>query len=163
MDLGDSEQMAWCEQLEAFWRERGLLSTNGGVSEATLLAFEIKYSIKMPSEFSEYFMRVNGMTSIGGDNVDEYGFSFLALSDVQPITLFSREMKREVDNKVDHNSTFVFVDYLQWCYAYAFETAPERKGIIYQLGAETREVAPSLERFLELYIEDDDHLHNPSA
>ena len=118
----------------------------------------------MPLEFTEYFKCLNGMTSIDGNNADENGFSFLPLDKIQPVTLFSSEMNWRVDNRVDHDSTFVFIDYLQWCYAYAFETAPERSGIIYQLGAEvSKEVAPSLKRFVELYLLDDNRVYNPGT
>lgn len=157
--------MEWCELLESYWRDRDLLSTDHGVDENAISAFESRYSVRMPTEARLYFQRLNGMSMLGGHDVDDNGFSFLPLAAVRSVTDFSSTMGWKIESSVGGDTAFVFVDYLQWSWAYAFETASPNSGTIYLLGyKEPKIVAPSLSKFVSLYLIDDPLLYgNPSS
>jgi hypothetical protein len=148
--------MKWYELLDRHWRSLGLQSEEGGANEGVIGAFESRFSILMPTELRLYFKHVNGMSMRGGHDVDDNGFSFLPLEKVQTVGAFSSEIGWTIGDGVGHKTAFVFVDYLQWCNAYAFETASQRAGAIYLLGnEEPKIVAPSMSEFAAMYLADD--------
>ncbi len=155
--------MNWYELLNRRWRELDLHSTDEGCDEEAIWAFESRNSIRMPTELRLYFQHVNGMSMRGGHDVDDNGFSFLPLAMVESVALFSSRMRWEVGSGIGHATSFVFVDYLQWSCAYAFETKPENAGAIYLLGYETPKcVASSMSEFAAMYLADDPLLYQPS-
>ena len=154
--------MNWCELLNRRWQDLGLHSAGGAASEEAVLAFEDQHSIRLPTDMRLYFQLVNGMSMRGGHDVDDNGFSFLPLAKVRTVGAFSSEMGWTVGDGVGLETAFVFVDYLQWCCAYAFETASQNAGIIYLLGYEhPKIVAPSMSEFAAMYLADDPLLYQP--
>jgi len=110
----------------------------------------------MPPQIRSYFQLWNGMNSQPGKDLDENGFRFMPLSEVRSVEEFVATMGWKIDRAaLDPISAFVFIDYLQWCGAYAFESGSKSYGAIYLLGSpRPRIVAPSLERFIDLYLDD---------
>jgi hypothetical protein len=154
--------MNWYELLNRRWHDLGLHSTDGGCDENVILAFESRNSIQIPAELRLYFQHVNGMSMRGGHDVDDNGFSFLPLAKVKTVGVFSSEMGWTVGDGVGLKTAFVFVDYLQWCGAYAFETASENAGAIYLLGDEKPKIAAhSMSEFAAMYLADDPLLYKP--
>ena len=154
--------MEWYELLNRYWRDRDLHSPIAGVDDSAISAFEARYSVRMPMELRLYFQRVNGMSTQGGHDVDDDGFSFLPLADVRSVANFATEMGWKIGADLGLDTAFVFVDYLQWSCAYAFETASPNSGAIYLLGFDKPKiVTPSLSKFVELYLADDPLLYQP--
>jgi hypothetical protein len=154
--------MNWHERLNRRWNDLGLQSTDGGCGEEAILAFETRNSIRMPAELRLYFQYVNGMSMRGGHDVDDNGFSFLPLAMAQSVAVFSSRMGWEIGVGVGPETPFVFVDYLQWSCAYAFETNPQNAGAIYLLGYATpKRVASSMSEFVAMYLADDPLLYQP--
>jgi hypothetical protein len=155
--------MEWYENLEVRWRDYSLLSPTPGVDENAILGFESKYAIQLPLEVRLYFRHVNGMSTQGGHDVDKNGFSFLPLADVRSVAEFSVAMGWRIESGVGKDTAFVFVDYLQWSCAYAFETSSPSTGAIYLLGFEKPKlVALSLREFVDMYLTDDRLLYQPA-
>ncbi len=155
--------MEWYERIENRWREQSLLSAAPGVNENAILDFESKHAVLLPAEVRLYFRRLNGMSTQGGHDVDENGFSFLPLAAVRSVADFSAAMGWTIRDGVGKHTAFVFVDYLQWSCAYAFETASPNGGAIYLLGfAEPKLVAPSLRSFVDIYLADEPVLYQPA-
>ena len=155
--------MNWYELLNRRWHDLGLHSTDGGCDEEAILAFESRNSIQTPTELRLYFQHVNGMSMRGGHDADDNGFSFLPLARVESVAIFSSRMGWEVGAGIGHETAFVFVDYLQWCGAYAFETNPQNAGTIYLLGYEKPKlVASSMREFAAMYLADDPLLYQPN-
>lgn len=155
--------MNWYELLNRRWHDLGLHSSDAGVGEEAISAFESRNSIQMPAELRLYFEHVNGMSMKGGHDVDDNGFSFLPLSLVESVASFSSKMGWKIGSGISHDAAFVFVDYLQWSCAYAFETMPQNSGAIYLLGYETPKlVASSMSEFAAMYLSDDPLLYSPT-
>ncbi len=155
--------MNFVEELALQWRTRGFASEPSGVTDETVTSFERRFSIQMPADIRVYFKMLNGMSKPSHDT-DETGFRFLPLSEVLPLGEFVNKMQWRGRNYLAGLETaFVFVDYLQWCYAYAFETSSTNHGAILRIdGAdEPRVVAASFSRFVQLYLIDDMSLHRP--
>lgn len=154
--------MKWYELLERYWRGQGLVSPDRGADENTISAFESRYSVRMPMDVLLYFQHMNGMSTRGGHDVDKNGFSFLPLKNIRTVGDFSDAIGWKIQGDIGIDTAFVFVDYLQWTGAYAFETAAPKSGTIYLLGfKEPKYVAPSLSKFVELYLADDPLLYEP--
>lgn len=152
--------MTWYEHLNRYWYDRQLNSPGGGVDDHAISVFEARYSVRLPLDIRLYFLHVNGMSTQGGHDVDDNGFSFLPLTDVRTVADFSASMGWKLETSVGRDTAFVFVDYLQWSCAYAFETASPHSGAIYLLGfQEPKIVAPSFSKFIELYLADDPLLY----
>jgi hypothetical protein len=155
--------MEWYESIERRWREQSLLSAEPGLNENATSDFEAKHGVLLPAEVHLYFHLLNGMSTQAGHDVDENGFSFLPLSAVRSVADFSMEMGWTVRDGVGKHTAFVFVDYLQWSCAYAFETAGPNSGSIYLLGFDMPKlVAPSLREFVGIYLADEPVLYQPA-
>lgn len=152
--------MEWYKQLANRWSDESLLPQVQGVDEGALSDFEVRYSVRLPEEVRLYFQSLNGMSVRGGHDVDENGFSFLPLASVRSVAEFSAAMNWTVEGDISKDTAFVFVDYLQWSCAYAFETSTPHRGAIYLLGfAKPKLIAPSLKEFVGMYLADDPLLY----
>ena len=80
----------------------------------------------------------------------------MALSELRSDRDFIDAMEWKLDPAgIDLSTAFVFIDYLQWCGAYAFESGSTNHGAIYLLGSpHATFVASSLEHFIDLYLDD---------
>lgn len=148
--------MDWLGRLAEHWKQRGLLPIIQPASEADIESFERRYSVHMPLPIRSYFQSLNGMNSQPGKDLDENGFRFMPLAEVCSVGEFTAAMRWKIDPAIIGFSTaFVFIDYLQWCGAYAFESGSINGGAIYLLGVpQPRIIAPSFDHFVDLYLED---------
>jgi hypothetical protein len=148
--------MEWLERLAEHWKQRGLLPMILPASDADIESFEHRYAVHMPLLVRSYFQLWNGMNSQPGKDLDENGFRFMPLAEVRPVGEFSTAMGWKIDpTAISFSTAFVFIDYLQWCGAYAFEAGSTNSGAIYLLGVpQPRIVASSLEHFIDSYLED---------
>jgi hypothetical protein len=158
---GSGAAMEWYQRLAQTWQSHNLLLGVTPVTEESFQAFEDRFSVRIPSDVRRYFQCVNGTSILAGHDMDENGFRFLPLSEVQAVGDFAAEMGWKIDDEIlGHQTAFVFVDYLAWCGAYAFETASPNEGAVYLLGyPRQRIVAPTLAKFAELYLKDDDSIY----
>lgn len=147
--------MNWLERLEKHWQERDLLPASPPVSNADIQRFEQVHAVRMPFSVRSYFQVWNGMDSRPGKDMDENGLRFMPFLQLRSVGDFAAAMGWELDqSKLDLSSAFVFIDYLQWCGAFAFDSGPINHGTIYLLGsAQPRIVASSFEHFIHLYLE----------
>lgn len=149
----------WCEQLRERWQSQGLASDRTA-NEAELSAFELTHSVRLPDDVRLYFEQLNGMSLRAGHDVDINGFSFLPLSAIQTVAEFSAAKGWVVEGEMQGETSFIFVDYLQWSCAYAFAANGPMRGSIYLLGfRDPKLVATSMRHFVELYLLDDPALY----
>jgi hypothetical protein len=148
--------MDWRERLAEHWKDRGLFPIIPPASDTDIQTFERLHSVEMPLQIRLYFQWSNGMNSQPGKDLDENGFRFMPLSEVCSVRDFAAEKSWKLDpGGVDLSKAFVFVDYLQWCGAYAFESGKVNRGAIYLLGSpRVTIVSFSLEQFIDLYLKD---------
>jgi hypothetical protein len=148
------------ERLYKSWNERGLLAPLSKSTSEAIESFQSQNRVKLPEEFRRYFTHINGMSTRGGHDVDERGFSFLPIQALRSVADFSASMGWKSTRPLGGETAFVFVDYLHWSWAYAFETLPIRAGEIYVLGFDHPILlAPSLSKFVEMYLSNDPRLY----
>jgi hypothetical protein len=153
--VGDS--MVAVEQLMAHWTAQGLPLASGA-SEAEIRSFESRCGFELPGDLRIYFRRVNGLVQRGGFDVDEDGFAFWPLEDVQPLLTVCTKYQQPVPPVPDPQAYFVFADYLQWSWAYAIRLGTSGNPVIF-VGAEGPVVANSFTEFVALYVQDADPLY----
>jgi hypothetical protein len=105
-------------------------------------------------------MHLNGMSVRGGHDVDDRGFSFLPIQALRSVREFSLSMGWKIADSAGAETAFVFVDYLHWSWAYAFEMLRSRAGEIYALGFDRPiVVASSLSESVDMYLSNDPRLY----
>ena len=107
---------------------------NSGVSEDSLVAFEDRYGVTLPTDLRDYFLTVNGML----DGVtDQDLIRFWTLEEVTPLPSGAPEYASQeyVDNP---ESLFLFADYSLWAHAYAIRlvSSPPNKNEILIIGGD---------------------------
>ena len=108
-------------RLPEHWAVGRAIAT-GGASEEEIQAFQNTYEVQMPGDLYRYFREVNGMRPDWRYDQDDNGFTFWALSRVQPLSVVTARGSVDwSDSKLNSNDTqyFVFADYLgeSWWYA----------------------------------------------
>lgn len=149
--------MVAVEQLVAHWTAQGLPLASGA-SETEIRSFESRCGFELPGDLWIYFRRVNGLVQRGGFDVDEDGFAFWPLEDVQPLLTVCTKYQQPVPPVPDPQAYFVFADYLQWSWAYAIRLGTSGNPVIF-VGAEGPVVANSFTEFVALYVQDADPLY----
>ncbi len=94
-----------------------------------ILAFEYKYQVKLSPILRAYFLEFNG---IADREMDEKYFTFLSLAEFQSVESISSCYDKD---KYLYPKSFVFSDYLVWCWGYAVQL--DQLGldsVVYQVG-----------------------------
>jgi len=116
-----------------------------------MIAFELRHGITLPASLKTILVQANGFPP-GCTDAD--GFRFLPIQEYD---------KGECPlATIPSRTAFVFVDYLQWSWAYVMELGSLRYGSVYLIG--TRDGKPqlvsrSMDEFLEYYLADDGCLY----
>jgi hypothetical protein len=147
------------QRLVRHWKALGL-TIPAGVSDEALREFELQSGLAMPLEFREYFLNVNGMAQIGGQDCDENGFAFWPFDRIRPIHEECESNKVPLPAIEEIQSYFAFSDYMQWSWAYAISFAPGQMGNVLQFGTRCpRIVARSFGEFVDAYLKDSEQLY----
>ncbi|HWY53315.1 MAG TPA: SMI1/KNR4 family protein [Terriglobales bacterium] len=138
------------------WRSLNLLIAPGNTEEK-VREFESRNGVMLPLDFREYLLSVNGMVQVGGQDCDPNGFAFWPIARVKSVRKEYAEHSTPLPEVQDPDAYFVFVDYLQWCWAYAIRVGagPSEGGQIIHVGTiRSKVVAPSFTEFVDLYLRD---------
>jgi hypothetical protein len=138
------------------WRSLNLLIAPGN-SEDGVRDFEARNGVALPHDFRKYLLSVNGMVQAGGQDCDPNGFAFWPLARVKSVRMEYAKHSNPLPEVQDPDRYFVFVDYLQWCWAYAIRlgSRPSDGGQIIHVGKiNPKVVAGSFTEFVDLYLRD---------
>ena len=95
-----------------------------GASATDLSEFESQYSVKLPTDFRQYLLTVNGMGEQG--TCDNDFFSFWQLSDVRTIAEYMAEYLPDGANDFpDSSHFFLFADHSIFCPAFAIRVSQD--------------------------------------
>jgi len=144
------------ERLIAYWKDQPI-GVRPPVDGGSLRDFERRYGVTLPDDVRDYYEHADGFEQIfDSENAryyqDKKGFNFYPLSKVVP-----------VDQVQDGNFSFprsnhyyVFADYLDWCWGYAFLLGSAASTVVL-VGEPDKPVlvAETFEKFVDLYITDD--------
>ena len=142
------------------WLSCGITIADGASPE-TVAAFEASRQVQFPDDVREYFLRVNGMVQEGYDSEDPRGFAFLPISRLKDLDRVSREEGITVPG-VEPRDYFLFVIYMQWCWAYAIDLGHSSvtRGQVVHVGTiAPKIVARSFSEFVHLYLSDSTALY----
>jgi SMI1/KNR4 family protein SUKH-1 len=148
-------------KLISHWRSLNFLIAPGN-SEQTIREFESRKNVIFPPDFREYLLSVNGMLQAGGYDCDPNGFAFWPLSFIKSVREESLNHSSSLPEVQDLDEHFVFVDYLQWCWAYAIRLTPRPSdgGQVIHVGKlHPKVIASSFTEFVDLYLGDDVELY----
>lgn len=147
-------------QVIASWRAQGITLSKGN-THAELEYFERRYGVHLPEDLRLYFSSVDGMLDIAGSDCDSNGFRFWPLADVKPVTVVCETYGVPLPEAQQLDKHFIFVDYMQWSWAYAIDLSSVAEGehtIIHVGTLQHKTVARSFTEFLKLYLKDDTQL-----
>jgi cell wall assembly regulator SMI1 len=130
------------ERLRAAWLAADV-QINPGADPAEIAAFESKHCVKLPLDFKDYLMLVNGMAD---GAADDQLISFLSLNAID----------REVSQRgtPPQRCDLVFAEYLIHSHVYVIRELPFSKqaSVFAADGAHERRLAGSFAEFLERYL-----------
>ncbi len=99
------------ERVESYWYESARvkhLKAPPVASDEDVAAFELRNAVQLPTDFREYFLRLNGTDGDGDTNV----FRFWPLHEVRRVDI-------KGFNLLGSDSYYFFADYLVECWYYA--------------------------------------------
>jgi len=130
------------QRLRAAWLSADVV-INPGADPSEIVAFESKHSVKLPPEFKDYLMTVNGMAD---GATDDQLISFLSLSAID-----CEMSQREAPSR---RSDVVFAEYLIHSHVYVIRKSPFRKQawVFATDGRHERRLAGSFVEFVERYL-----------
>lgn len=152
------------EKLRTHWLSLGL-SLPRGSTEVEIRNFESRYSVRLPPDFMDYFLHVNGMASHWPNAQDPEGYSFWPLERIKtvPEEATNHQYGNEWSSFPDAEWLFLFADYLDWSWAYAIQLSADSLNgnplFIIAKQATPIEVAGSFTEFVELYLADSPALY----
>jgi hypothetical protein len=147
------------EKLRAYWLSKGMVLPSGN-SEQRIKDFEHRCRVELPTDFRDYFLHVDGMSTHWPNAQDKDGFAFWSLDCVKsvPEEAVKHKSGQEWSSFPSAESLFVFADYLDWSWAYVIRllTAPSESGHIFIIGKQDPaiQIAESFSDFVELYLVD---------
>lgn len=130
------------------WRRDGG-RTNAGASETQLRAFEAWHRCTVPAVLRELLHTANGMA----DSLP-VEFRFLPIEEY-----FSPNDDRSLVVANVARSTFVFLDYMNLCWAYAVDMRSAHTYMVGTADGVPVMIADSVEEFLALFLRDDPRLY----
>jgi hypothetical protein len=148
-------------KLVRHWRSLNLLIAPGNTEEK-VREFESRNRVTLPQDFRDYLLCVNGMVQAGGQDCDPNGFAFWPLARVKSVRTEYAKHSNPLPEVQDPDGYFVFVDYLQWCWAYAIRLgarALDGGQVIHVGKLHPKVVAGSFTEFVDLYLRDAKELY----
>lgn len=147
------------ERLKAHWRSQGIALARASI-ESQIRDFESRYDVRLPLDFRDYFLCVNGMETYWPNAQDQQGYSFWPLERIKavPEEAGNHQYGDRWSRVPGAKSLFIFADYLDWSWAYAIRLGKdslEKTSVFIIAKKETPiEVAASFSDFVELYLVD---------
>ncbi len=145
--------MSPIERLRHLWQAQGI-SVPAGVPESTLVDFQRRHQVILPTDLREYFLGMNGMGS--RDVFDEEVFCFWPLSEVVSIHDYVPDQSWRFSHSHQY---YLFADVSIECPAFAIRlnSEPEEENTILwvHMDAGTLDVIPafgSFTEFIEAYL-----------
>ena len=143
------------EKIKEYWKTQECVTLQAGNCQLLLDKFAAQYEIKLPPDFTDYLLTIDGMHL---SEMDKNGFCFLPLQAIQ----LTRSYHIDTANFPDAESYFVFADYFQKSWWYAMRLTDERKteNTVLGIGWERpKYIASSFTEFIELYLVDQARLY----
>ena len=142
------------DRLINFWESQNIVIVKG--DPATTAAVEDAYQCRFPSDLRLYFSKVDGMKNLFPNETDNEGFLFYPIQEIRCVKDVFQDFTGE-----NAQNIFVFADYLQQSWYYAFEILDSNT---YSIGImpyrdSYQEICSSLDEFIDLYIIDSDRLY----
>lgn len=145
------------EKAFAKWSVDDRPTLHVGCGSDELDAFDARWQVRLPSDVRALYSRFNGFIRSSGYQ-DRNGFSIWPLENVVPHAEYGRIPPVSVDSR----HLFVFADYLDSCWDYAFKADRVDQAPVYMVGTQNgvpRLVAPSIAGFLSLLLDDSSELY----
>jgi hypothetical protein len=155
----DIEMNAVGEKIRAHWQASGMVLPSGN-TEAGIKDFESRYNVRLPQDFRDYFLRVNGMETHWPNAQDKEGFTFWPLERANTVLeeAANHLHSDEWSSFSGAESLFIFADYLDWSWAYAIKLSSDTLSgnPVFIIGKKKTpiEVAGSFSEFVNLYLID---------
>ena len=148
------------DRLKNYWSSHGLELASGADPDS-LQEFERKNTTRLPDDFRNYLLAIDGMKPYIPNDCDKEGFSFWSIQRIKSI----RQEKPDTiwpAGLPAPSQCFIFADYLQWSWAYAIDlsTAAKNNGAIFSVGVlKPNKISDSFSEFIKLYLEDSNLLY----
>lgn len=145
------------KKLKRHWKSKNLRIAHGA-SKQDLQTFEARYGVVLPKDFRDYFLSVDGMLQIANHECDPDGFGFYPLVRVKNVVEEYAELSKMTPSNASNPQTyFVFVDYLQWSWAYAIRLSndvSQLNEVIHVGTIRPKVIANSFSEFVDMYLKD---------
>jgi len=139
------------EKLINFWEKTESNITLAPASEASVVALESKYSIKLPSDFRTFLRK----SCPKEDQMDDNQIEFWSPTRIQniPDEYGNPESIENQDIKKNAEHFLFFSDHGIWCWAWAICCKPGKNyGRIVQFDRDARFVVDSFSQFIDEYV-----------
>jgi hypothetical protein len=143
------------EILAEFWEKQHL--EIAGAAPEEIITFEISKKCTMPSDFKEFYSRVNGMQSLYPNDTDENGFLFYPIEGLNPATVEFKNPEMANSNRI-----IIFVEYMYRSWWYGVDVIDKDNYVIGIIPYPSffKPLCSSLSEFIELYISDSPKLYD---
>jgi hypothetical protein len=146
------------QKLIRHWKADGL-AIAPPATEDDLMRFELLHEATLPFDVRDYFLAVNGMLQKSPHDTDSEMFTFWPLQMMTRVTdepgLGGPQWKSPTGWRPE--KYFLFVDYMQSCWAYAIRLDGRAidRGEVVDVGTlKPRVVARSFSEFVDMYVRD---------
>jgi hypothetical protein len=150
--MGDDELAATIELVKAKWAAAGLV-LRPGVEPERLEQFERVHAARLPADFAQYLLAVDGMEP-GATDADLFHFRPLSL--LQPA-------EQALPGMADGEACFVFADWATGTHLYALRLVGSPQEVLLAGGSSPLRVAVSFGDFLAAYARGDRCVHGGRA
>jgi len=140
-----------------FWKKQGIKILPKTANEVKVL--QKNKGFELPNDFTELYIRVNGMKTLYPNEIDAEGFLFYPIEAV--ISVGNEFEGSLLENK---EKIFIFAEYMHRSWWYGFERINSEQYIIGIIPDKDtfKPITNSLAEFIELYIEDSSKLYDYS-
>jgi hypothetical protein len=151
-----AEVMSVGARLLSYWKEQAI-RVRPPAAASTIKNFEEQYGVTLPEDVRNFYEHADGFDQIFDPEKnrryqDKNGFNFYPLSKVVPVDSID-EGRFSFPGSNDY---YIFADYLDWCWGYAFRLLSSAGSRVVMIGkAETSvSVSETFADFVDSYIAD---------
>jgi hypothetical protein len=138
------------QRLTEKWRSSGI-AIRPGVSLNQISEFEQKLGLRLPNEFADYYLTVDGMPEHVSD---EHGIRLWQFRELQRVDVALPGL-----TPIVYDGFYVFADYSMWTHGYAIQLSRSRTSEVALVGShQPIPIASSFSEFLHHYLEQPDLL-----
>ena len=156
MSIEGNRLVSCISKLVAFWERQGIVSN--GIDRSQILAKEESLGFKIPEDLKLLYEQVNGMERLYPNYLDEYGFLFYPLENLEIIKLKSDSFGPDITFEC-----LCFANYLHrsWSYGVVGNHTASSGYSILLIGSQFdyRVLSNDLQDFLEKYLVDDSAIY----